>query len=106
MTVSLSPWIRLIESGTINVLVLLETNNSANKSVCSFKNPIKVINRTLIFSVPPKSIRIEPSISENDTQYLNVSCQVEGVYPVPIIDLSWTKKYDRQYQVKKMFTKI
>ena len=46
-----------------------------------------------LFSAPPKSIRIEPSISETDTQYQNVSCQVEGVYPVPIIDLSWTKKY-------------
>ena len=105
MTVSLSPWIRLIESGTINVLVLLETNNSANKSVCSFKNPIKVIIRTLIFSVPPKSIRIEPSISKTDTRYLNVSCQVEGVYPVPIIDLSWTKKYGEQKQMKYYINK-
>merc|ERR1712243_20974 len=30
-------------------------------------------------------------MGETDTKYLNVSCQVEGVYPVPIIDLSWTK---------------
>merc|ERR1719342_1553401 len=39
----------------------------------------------------PKSIKIEPSIAEIDSIYLNVSCQVKGVYPDPIIQLSWTK---------------
>ena len=58
------------------------------------------MNKLSLFSAPPKSIRIEPSISETDTQYLNVSCQVEGVYPVPIIDLSWTKKYGKQKKMK------
>jgi hypothetical protein len=53
----------------------------------------------LFFSVsaPPKTIRIDPFISETDTRYLNVSCQVQGVYPVPLIDISWTKKYVSSY---------
>jgi len=49
------------------------------------------MQKEILVYAPPKSIRIEPSISKTDTRYLNVSCQVEGVYPVPIIDLSWTK---------------
>merc|ERR1712013_99711 len=49
------------------------------------------MQKEILVYTPPKSIRIEPSISKTDTRYLNVSCQVEGVYPVPIIDLSWTK---------------
>ena len=50
-------------------------------------------NIAFSFSAPPQSIRIEPLIFGTDTRYLNVSCQVEGVYPVPSINLSWTKKY-------------
>merc|ERR1712083_495308 len=58
----------------------------------------------LVFA-PPRSIRIDPVISETDTQYLNVSCQVQGVYPVPMIDISWTKN-STSNQMAKMDTLV
>jgi len=63
------------------------------------------MQKEILVYVPPKSIRIEPSISETDTQYLNVSCHVEGVYPVPIVDLSWTKN-STSNQMDKMDTLV
>lgn len=58
----------------------------------------------LVFA-PPKTIRIDPFISETDTRYLNVSCQVQGVYPVPLIDISWTKN-STSNQMEKMDTLV
>jgi len=43
----------------------------------------------LVFA-PPKNIHIVPSISETDPKYLNLSCNVEGVYPMPALEISWT----------------
>jgi len=46
----------------------------------------------LVYS-PPQNIVISPetvSVSNKDEDFLNVSCAVSGVFPVPIIDLSWS----------------
>ena len=59
---------------------------------CSIRYYFDLI--TEIISAPPQNIAILPSISHEDDQYLNVSCSVTGVYPLPVIDLSWTNKWD------------
>merc|ERR1711936_410529 len=44
----------------------------------------------LVFN-PPQNILISPeTVSSKDQEFLNISCAVSGVYPVPIIDLSWS----------------
>jgi len=44
----------------------------------------------LVFN-PPEKIVISPErVSSKDEEHLNISCAVTGVYPVPIIDLSWS----------------
>ena len=47
---------------------------------------------TFFIAAPPRSIVIQPHISTEDDKYLNVSCAVSGVYPHPVVDISWTNK--------------
>lgn len=56
--------------------------------------------KDILVYAPPRTIRIDPFISESDPRYLNVSCLVEGVYPVPMIDISWTKNSTSNQMVK------
>jgi len=53
--------------------------------------------KEVLVYTPPKNIQIVPSISGDDDQYLNVSCSVSGVYPLPVIDLSWTNNASTEY---------
>ena len=49
-------------------------------------------SNSLWIAAPPHNIQIIPSISGEGDKYLNISCSVTGVYPLPVIDLSWTNK--------------
>ena len=43
-------------------------------------------------TAPPHSVQIHPAVTGDGDKYLNVSCEVAGVYPLPVIDLSWSNK--------------
>jgi len=46
---------------------------------------------------PPQNILISPeTVSSKEEEFLNISCTVSGVYPVPIIDLSWSNNVTTQ----------
>merc|ERR1712226_1501838 len=57
--------------------------------VSSFVDEDFQTKNVLVFN-PPEKIVISPErVSSRDEEHLNISCAVTGVYPVPIIDLSW-----------------
>jgi len=56
--------------------------------------------KEVLVYTPPQNIAILPSISQEDDQYLNVSCSVTGVYPLPVIDLSWTNNASSEYMAR------
>ena len=43
-------------------------------------------------TAPHHSVQIHPAVTGDGDKYLNVSCEVAGVYPLPVIDLSWSNK--------------
>ena len=52
-----------------------------------------MVQMELSVSDPPEKIVISPErVSSKEEEHLNISCAVTGVYPVPIIDLSWSNK--------------
>lgn len=58
--------------------------------VSSFVDEDFQTKNVLVFN-PPEKIVIRPErVSGKDGEHLNISCSVTGVYPVPIIDLSWS----------------
>jgi len=58
--------------------------------VSSFVDEDFQTKNVLVFN-PPEKIVISPErVSSRDEEHLNISCAVTGVYPVPIIDLSWS----------------
>jgi len=55
---------------------------------------------------PPENILISPeTVSSKDQEFLNISCAVSGVYPVPIIDLSWSNN-DSVHNMERMDTLV
>ena len=59
-------------------------------------------------TAPPHSVQIHPAVTGDGDKYLNVSCEVAGVYPLPVIDLSWSNKWDNisKYQYLNISTPI
>lgn len=53
--------------------------------------------KEVLVYTPPHNIQIIPSISGEGDKYLNISCSVTGVYPLPVIDLSWTNNASTEY---------
>ena len=54
---------------------------------------VQMVQMELSVSDPPEKIVISPErVSSKEEEHLNISCAVTGVYPVPIIDLSWSNK--------------
>ena len=62
-------------------------------SKCWLVQRVQMVQMELSVSDPPEKIVISPErVSSKEEEHLNISCAVTGVYPVPIIDLSWSNK--------------
>jgi len=53
--------------------------------------------KEVLVYTPPHSVQIHPAVTGDGDKYLNVSCEVAGVYPLPVIDLSWSNNSTTEY---------
>merc|ERR1711953_1462226 len=58
--------------------------------VSSFVDEDFTQKAVLVFNPPEKIVITPERVSIKEEEHLNISCAVTGVYPVPIIDLSWS----------------